>query len=83
MLLCYTNDMHSKGLKFSHSKDLGLEGVIENGSFKQYNQWNPRNLLIEAEWSINASEIYPSLVQIMACHLGSTKPLSEPMLEYC
>ena len=25
----------------------------------------------------------PSLVQIMACHLFSTKPLSEPMLHYC
>ena len=25
----------------------------------------------------------PSLVQIMACRLLSTKPLSEPMLTYC
>ena len=25
----------------------------------------------------------PSLVQIMACRLVGTKPLSEPMLEYC
>ena len=25
----------------------------------------------------------PSLVQIMACYLASTKPLPEPVLEYC
>ena len=26
---------------------------------------------------------WPSLIQIMACRLCSTKPFSEPMLEYC
>ena len=39
-------------------------------------------MLIEAEWRIYASVNYPSLVHIMACHLVSTKPLSDPMLEY-
>ena len=39
--------------------------------------------LIEAEWRIYASVHWPSLDQIMACHLVGAKPLSEPMLEYC
>ena len=40
-------------------------------------------LLDEAEWRIYASVNKPSLAQIMACRLVGTKPLSEPMLEYC
>ena len=39
--------------------------------------------LIETEWRMYASVNRPSLVQIMACRLVCTKPLSEPMLEYC
>ena len=39
--------------------------------------------LIEAEWGIYAFVIWPSLVQMMACRLVGTKPLSEPILEYC
>ena len=38
--------------------------------------------LIEAERGIYASVNTPSFVQIMACRLVGTKPLSEPMLEY-
>ena len=38
--------------------------------------------LIEAEWHIYALVILPSLVQIMACCLDGTKPLSEPILDY-
>ena len=38
--------------------------------------------LLEAEWCIYASVIYPSLVQIMACCPVTAKPLSEPMIEY-
>ena len=38
---------------------------------------------IEAEWRIYASIKLPALVQTMACRLVGTKPLSEPMLEYC
>ena len=38
--------------------------------------------LIEAEWCIYASVIYPSFVQIMACRLVHAKPLFKPMLEY-
>ena len=37
---------------------------------------------IEAKWCIYASVNKPSLVQIMACRLAGTKPLSEPMLEF-
>ena len=37
----------------------------------------------EAEWRLYASVNYPPLVQIMTCRLVSTKPLSEPMVEYC
>ena len=37
--------------------------------------------LIEAAWRIYASVNRPSLVQIMACRLVGTKPLSEPMQE--
>ena len=39
--------------------------------------------LIEAEWRIYASAIYPSLIQIMACDLVGAKSLFELMLEYC
>ena len=39
--------------------------------------------LIEAEWRIYASITQPSMVQIMACRLVGTKPLSEPKLGYC
>ena len=38
--------------------------------------------IIEAEWCIYTSVIYPSLVQIMACPLVGAKP-SESMTEYC
>ena len=41
------------------------------------------NSLIEAEWRTYAQVNYPSLVQIMACRLVGTKPLSRPILEYC
>ena len=34
--------------------------------------------LIKAEWRIYASVFWPSLVQIMACHLVGAKPLSKP-----
>ena len=39
--------------------------------------------LIEVEWCIYASLMLPSSIQIMACCLLGSKPLSEPMLEYC
>ena len=39
--------------------------------------------LLEAEWCIYASINWPLLVQIMACCLIGTKPLSECMLEFC
>ena len=39
--------------------------------------------LNEAEWRIDVSANWPSLVQIMACRLVGTKPLYELMLEYC
>ena len=39
--------------------------------------------LIEAEWRIYASVNKSPLVQIIACCLAGTKPLSGPMLEYC
>ena len=38
-----------------------------------YNSLRPSNTLV----------MKPSLFWVMACHLTSTKPLSEPMLEYC
>ena len=37
----------------------------------------------EAQWCIYALVKIPSLVQIIACHLDGTNPLSKPMLEYC
>ena len=37
--------------------------------------------LIEAGWRMYASVNEPSLVQIVACNLVGTKPLSEPMLQ--
>ena len=45
-------------------------------------RWNPVNSmrLTDAYMSLGAR---PSLDQIMACRLVGTKPLSEPMLEYC
>ena len=39
-------------------------------------------LLIKADWRIYALIKYTSLVQIMTCRQVSTKPLSEPKLEY-
>ena len=47
----------------------------------QANIWNHK--LIDTECHIYASLNYASLVQIMACGLVSTKPLSEPLQEYC
>ena len=35
------------------------------------------------ETHICITKLRPSLVQIMACHLFSVKPLSEPILDYC
>ena len=42
-----------------------------------------RTLLIEAEWRIYASQNYPLLDQMMACHLVGARLLSKPMLKYC
>ena len=39
--------------------------------------------LIEAEWRIYASVIWPALVQTMVCRLDGAKPLPEPMQECC
>ena len=39
-------------------------------------------LTFEAERRIYASVTKPSLVQIMACRLAGTKPLSESIMEY-
>ena len=44
--------------------------------------WGWGYSLIETEWCIYASVIWPPLVQIMACRLAGAKPLSEPVLEY-
>ena len=38
---------------------------------------------IEAEWSLYVSVNQTSFVQIIACRLVGTNPLSKPMLEYC
>ena len=43
------------------------------------NKFRPAKIL----WHIYASVNQPSFVQIMACRLAGTKPLSEPMLAYC
>ena len=40
-------------------------------------------LLIEADWCLDASVRKASLIEIMACHLFTAKPLSEPMMAYC
>ena len=39
----------------------------------------PRQWLLTQRWRVTR----PSLVQIMACRLFDTKPLSEPMMAYC
>ena len=46
--------------------------------------WSAENAyLFEAECRIYASVKLPLLVKIMACCLVGSKPLSEPMMEYC
>ena len=42
-----------------------------------------QTMMIIFFWHIYASVNLASLVQVMACHLVGTKPLSEPILEYC
>ena len=50
-----------------------------------YPPWllSAKSQLIAAEWRIYAWIISLTLVQIMACRLVGTKPLSEPMSESC
>ena len=45
------------------------------------------NQILLTDWGwvmhICISDVTPSLIQTVACRLADTKPLSEPMLEYC
>ena len=64
----------------------GLMLYINAGSLTQGSQWPT---LLRTFNTLRPSDAYmrrwtgSSLVQIMACRLFGTKPLSEPMLEYC
>ena len=56
---------------------------MENVIFKEVLIKDGMSYFIVAEWRIYTPVNKASLVRLMACRLVSTKPLSEPMLDYC
>ena len=77
---------HKRGALFFSRSSLKFQGHMG----LKINDLNPisirllgRLLLSKPERRIYPSVKIPSLLQIMACRLADTKPLSEPMLEYC
>ena len=67
--------------KFRTNYGIGISRVMSLCDHLPYTPWNWLQL-IEAGWRIYAS-VNSSLVQIMACRLIATKPLSKPILDYC
>ena len=64
-------------LDYSHSHGLWQHGLHGHWCPKKAVKSSPPSAAYMRQW------IRPSLVQIMGCRRVSTKPLSEPMQEYC
>ena len=92
-LICMVNIVAVDGLRTEGAKALVVMVLtsynigLDNGLVPSGNKPLPEPMLIKiyvAIWHLYMHLQYrPSLVQIMACRLFGTKPLSEPMLVFC